>query len=217
MSKKKDELIKLQPVAAIDEAILFERVSAIIDNRKARAGSYANQEVTLMYWEVGQYVGSVLLGGERAEYGKRIVTQLASQLVRKYGGTFDVPNLRRMIRFAERFSDFQIVTQLASQLSWSHIIELLPLKSDKARQNYANDAAVRGYGRNELRRQISRKAYERQEIANTQLSEDSAVPFNVFKDPYLLDTLGLKENYLEADLEIAILTEIEEFILEFGK
>jgi len=120
-----------------------------------------------MFWEVGQYVGSILLGGERAEYGKRIVTQLASQLVKKYGGTFDVPNLRRMIRFAERFSDFLIVTQLASQLSWSHIIELLPLTSDEALLYYANDAAVRGYGRNELRRQISRKAYERQEIANS--------------------------------------------------
>jgi predicted nuclease of restriction endonuclease-like (RecB) superfamily len=68
----------------------------------------------------------------------------------------------------------------------------------------------------ELRRQISRKAYERSEIANAALAERSAVPFNVFKDPYLLDTLGLKDNYLETDLERAILAEIEAFILEFG-
>jgi predicted nuclease of restriction endonuclease-like (RecB) superfamily len=71
-------------------------------------------------------------------------------------------------------------------------------------------------GVHELRRQISRKAYERREIANTELSEQSAVPFNVFKDPYLLDLFGLKENYLEADLEKAILADLEAFILEFG-
>jgi predicted nuclease of restriction endonuclease-like (RecB) superfamily len=71
-------------------------------------------------------------------------------------------------------------------------------------------------GVRELRNQISRKAYERREIANSQLSKTSAIPFNVFKDPYLLDTLGLKENFLEADLEKAILTELETFILEFG-
>jgi len=81
---------------------------------------------------------------------------------------------------------------------------------------YANDAAQRHLGTKELRRQISRKAYERQEIANTQLTEKSSVPFNMFKDPYILDTLGLKENFLEADLEKAILTELENFILEFG-
>jgi predicted nuclease of restriction endonuclease-like (RecB) superfamily len=67
-----------------------------------------------------------------------------------------------------------------------------------------------------LRRQIARKAYERREIANMGLTEQSKVPFNIFKDPYLLDILGLKENFLEADLEKAILNELEAFILEFG-
>jgi predicted nuclease of restriction endonuclease-like (RecB) superfamily len=81
---------------------------------------------------------------------------------------------------------------------------------------YANDAAARNLGVRDLRKQISRKAYERQEIANSQLTEVSKVPFNIFKDPYLLDIFGLKENFLEADLEKAILTEIETFILEFG-
>jgi predicted nuclease of restriction endonuclease-like (RecB) superfamily len=81
---------------------------------------------------------------------------------------------------------------------------------------YAQEVAARNWGVHELRRQISRKAYERREIANTELSADSAVPFNVFKDPYLLDTFALKENFLEADLEKAILADIEAFILEFG-
>jgi len=81
---------------------------------------------------------------------------------------------------------------------------------------YAQDAVTRHLGKRELRKQISRKAYERREIANSQLTEESAVPFNMFKDPYLLDLFGLKENYLEADLEKAILADIETFLLEFG-
>jgi hypothetical protein len=115
----------------VDENVLFERVAAIIENRRTRAGSLANREATLMRWEIGYYVRSILLDGERAEYGKRIVTKLSSQLVERYGQTFDVHNLRRMIRFAEKFSDFEIVTKLSSQLSWSHIIALLPLESDE--------------------------------------------------------------------------------------
>jgi predicted nuclease of restriction endonuclease-like (RecB) superfamily len=89
-------------------------------------------------------------------------------------------------------------------------------KSNEARLFYAQDSAKRNLGTKELRRQISRKAYERREIANTQVSDVSTVPFNVFKDPYLLDVLGLKDNFDEADLEKAILIELEKFILEFG-
>ena len=93
----------------------------------------------------------------------------------------------------------------------------MPLKSNEARIFYANDAVKRQFGVRELRREISRKTYERREIANTQLSEHSAVPFNVFKDPYLLDILDLKDNYLEADLEKTILVDVQKFILEFGR
>jgi len=158
----------------------------------------------------------ISIGGERAEYGRKIVTTLSSQLVKKYGQAFNIDNIRRMIRFAEKFNNFKIVAELAPQLSWSHFIELLSLETDEARYYYANEAVKSHFGTKELRRQISRKAYERREIANSQLSKNTIIPFNVFKDPYLLDTLGLKENFLEADLEKAILTELETFILEFG-
>jgi predicted nuclease of restriction endonuclease-like (RecB) superfamily len=221
MSKKKKTDNKALPVAlsdkkAIDEVRLFEHVSKIIETRKSRAGAYANREVTLMYWEVGRYIGSVLLDNERAEYGKQIVSTLSEKLVSKYGKTFESRNLRRMIQFAELFLDIKIVSTLSTQLGWSHIVELLPLKTQEARQYYANDVVVRNLGVRELRHQISRKAYERREIANSNITDPKAVPFNIFKDPYLLDTLGLKDNFLEADLEKAILTELEAFILEFG-
>lgn len=199
-----------------DENQLFTHIAEIIEARKSSAGAYANREITLMYWEIGRYIGSVLLGGERAEYGKRIVSSLATQLESMYGRAFELRNLRRMVQFAEKFGDFEIVSSLTTQLSWTHFVEILPLKSSDAQMYYAKEAAQRRLSARELRNQISRKAYERQEIANARLSVASTVPFNVFKDPYILDTLGLKENFLEADLEKAILTEIERFILEFG-
>ena len=90
------------------------------------------------------------------------------------------------------------------------------MKSNEARLYYATDSARRRLSIRELRKHIARKAFERREIANLELTEQAAVPFNLFKDPYLLDVLGLKDNFPEADLEKAILLEMENFILEFG-
>ena len=215
MSNAKKELA-VKSETQLDESKIFERVAGIIETRKSRAGAFANREVTLMYWEVGQYVGSIILDGERAEYGKRIVATLAHQLTERYGNSFERSKITRMVKFARLFPNLEIVAPLAHQLCWSHFQELLPVKSDEARIYYAQDAVDRRLGTKELRRQIARKAYERREIANAGLTEQSTVPFNVFKDPYFLDIIGLKENFLEADLEKAALIELEKFILEFG-
>ena len=167
MSKKKPKTA-LSNEVQIDEISLFDRVAEIIETRKFRAGAYANREVTLMYWKIGRYINTAVLDGGRAEYGKRIVATLSQQLVLRYGKSFDIHNLRRMMRFAEKFHDFTIVAPLAQQLSWSHFDEILRIDSEEARLYYANEAAQRRFSRKELRRQISRKAYERQEITQHQ-------------------------------------------------
>jgi hypothetical protein len=204
-SKKNETTLVAGNSVVIDEVALYKCVVEIIENRKFRAASYANSEVTMMFWEVGHYIGSVLLDGERAEYGRQIVATLSQQLTERYGNMFERTKITRMIKFSKLFPDMKIVAPLAQQLSWSHFQEILPVKSEEARMFYAKDAAARHLGKRELRRQISRKAYERREIANSQIPEESFVPFNMFKDPYLLDILGLRDNYLEADLEKAIL------------
>ena len=122
-----------------------------------------------------------------------------------------------MLQFAEQFQDIEIVSTLSTQLSWSHFLELLPLKSQEARLFYARQASSGQLGVRNLRRMITRKAFERTVIADAQLVPESPVPCNFFKDPYLFDFLGLKNDYLENDLEAAILRELERFILEFGK
>jgi len=215
MAKKKNEII-IQSDMSLDESLIYEKVASIIETRTLTAGAYANREVTLMYWEVGHYINVNVLDDRRAGYGKKILPALSAKLMAKYGKNFTERNLYRMMLFAERFSDAEILPTLSAKLSWSHIIELLPLKTKEAQLYYAQDVAERNLGVRELRRQISRKAFERGEIVNTGLSVDSSIAFNTFKDPYLLDILGLKENYLEADLEKAILAELEAFILEFG-
>jgi predicted nuclease of restriction endonuclease-like (RecB) superfamily len=216
IAKKKPQALVAQPESAIDEAALFERVSSIIEKRKARAGSYANREVTLMYWEVGEYINSVELGGERAAYGKNILSTLSTKLMYKYGKSFYLENIYRMMRCAKVFPNPAILSTASTKLSWSHICEIIRVKTEEGRLYYANDAAERNLGVMDLRKQISRKAFERQEIANSQLTAVSAVPFNSFKDPFLLDVLDLKDNCLEADLEQAILDGLETFILEYG-
>jgi predicted nuclease of restriction endonuclease-like (RecB) superfamily len=201
----------------VDETVLFERVAAIIENRKSRAAAYANSEITLMYWEVGRYINSVILDFRRAEYGKKIFATLSRKLLVRYGNSFDEKNLYRMTQFANTFVDVASLEKWACVLSWSHFRELIRIKNDEARFYYADDATMRRLSVRGLKNQISRKAYERREIADTRITEQSKIPFNVFKDPYLLDVLGLKENFLEADLEKAILAELKTFILEFGK
>jgi predicted nuclease of restriction endonuclease-like (RecB) superfamily len=122
-----------------------------------------------------------------------------------------------MLQFAEQFEDDEIVVSLSRQLSWSHFLALIPLKSVDAKMFYAQETMSGTLGVRELRKLISRKAFERKEIADTQITVSSPIPVGTFKDPYLFDILGLKDEYLEADLESAILRELEKFILEFGK
>jgi predicted nuclease of restriction endonuclease-like (RecB) superfamily len=218
VSKKITELSGLSTKGdlQVDENQLFERVSEIIETRKSLAGAYANREVTMMYWEVGHYINSVVLDGGRAAYGKKILTTLSAKLVAKYGKSFSERNLYRMMLFASRFVDSEILPTLSAKLSWSHFLELLPLKSAEAQMYYAAECCSKSISVQDLRRLIKRKGFERRGIANAEVAPGSAVPLNVFKDPYLLDVFGLKDNYLEADLESAILADIESFLLEFG-
>ena len=101
----KKKASKSQSAILINETNLLKHISKIIESRKNRAGAYANREVTLMYWEIGRYIGSVLLGGERAEYGKQILATLSQHLIKKYGKSSELLSLRRMIQFAELFPD----------------------------------------------------------------------------------------------------------------
>ena len=201
----------------LPEQTLFNDLSQLIEQSKNFVIVQANSVMTMLFWNVGKRINEDILQNKRADYGKQIVATLAQQLSEKYGNNFEAKNLRRMMQFADIFSNAEIVVPLARQLSWSHFQILIPIKDEKAREFYAKEAAERHWGKRELRQSIERKEFERTEIANIRLIEQSLVPFNVFKDPCFLDFLNLPKGFLEDDLENAILNELEQFILEMGK
>jgi len=122
-----------------------------------------------------------------------------------------------MMQFAQMYPDKQIVVTLGRHLSWSHFLSLLPLRNADARDFYAAQVAESNLSVRELRASIDRKAYERREIANSQVAPGSAVPLDAFRDPYLLDFLGLEAGYCERDLEEALIHDMQTFLLEVGR
>ena len=196
---------------------LLQELALLIEQSQQQVVAQANSTLTLLFWQVGKRINEEILQNKRADYGKQIVLTLAAQLKEKYGRNFELGNLRRMMQFAEQFTDLSIVATLSRQLSWSHFRELIPLKSQEAKLYYAQISATQILGIRELRKQISTKTFERSSIANLQNASNNLALNNTFKDPYFLDFLGLQNTYLEKDLEVAILRELEAFILELGK
>ncbi len=195
---------------------LLNALIAIIKKTKRQVVSYANSSLTVMFWHVGNQVLSHNLQFKRAEYGKQIVVTLSRELVAKFGKNYEEKNLRRMIQFAEKYPNSENVVTLSRHLSWSHFLTLIPLKDQNARDFYGKLAYGNLFGVRELREQIEKKVYERTKNADIQLLDSNAIEKGIFKDPYLLDFLELKDGYLENDLEAAILKELEMFILELG-
>jgi predicted nuclease of restriction endonuclease-like (RecB) superfamily len=130
-----------------------------------------------------------------------------------------------MIRFAEVYPDPRIVQSLIAQLSWTHFQRIIPLKDPIQRDFYAEMCRIERWSTRTLVKKIDSMLFERtaiskkpEEVAKAELaalrSEDQLTPDLVFRDPYILDFLGLKDRYLEKDLEDAILRELETFLLE---
>ncbi len=202
---------------------LHAELRTLIASSRQRLAGAVNAELTRLYWTLGQRLSTEVLGGERASYGAQLLDQLGQQLSQEFGRGFEARNLRRMVRFAQAFPDAEIVSTLSTKLSWSHLVAIVPLKTPEARRFYAVQAALEGWSVRELSNQIDRKAFERTEIASTQAPAVPAAqlahtePAQVFKDPYFLDFLGLRQGHDEADLEAAILRQLEAFILELGR
>lgn len=211
MSKNKNNSKLIKNDEVFSDKTLFSELSQLIEQSRQPSATYANSTLTMLFWQVGKRINDEVIDNQRAEYGKLIVSTLSTQLEVKYGRNFAERNVRRMMQFAEQFAEFEIVSPLAIQLSWSHFVELLPLKSEGAKLFYTELSVKETLGVRDLRKQIANKTFERTEIANLQTSQASILPINTFKDPYLLDFIGLQNGYLEKDIETAILHELETF------
>jgi predicted nuclease of restriction endonuclease-like (RecB) superfamily len=206
---------------------LIDDIRHMIEDTRSRVATAVNVGLTILYWNIGKRMREEILNGERAEYGQEIIASLGRELSTEYGNGFSVKNLRRMIQFAEVFPEEEIVVSLIRQLSWTHFLALIPLKDPIQREFYAEMCRIERWSVRTLRKQIDSMLYERtavsrkpEEVIRHELSalrgQGQLTPELVFRDPYVLDFLGLKDRYLEKDLEDAILRELEAFLLELG-
>ncbi|MFH1051673.1 MAG: PDDEXK nuclease domain-containing protein [bacterium] len=206
---------------------LFSDIRLLIEEARKSVAVKVNSALTLLYWNIGTRINNEILQENRAEYGKHILATLSQQLVLDYSNSFSEKNLRRMVQFADVYPDEKIVVSLIRQLSWTHFIALIPIKDDMQREFYSEMCRIEGWSVRTLRKKIDSMLFERtalskkpEELVKNELAllrrEDKMAPDLVFRDPYFLDFLGLKDTYLEKDLESAILREMESFILELG-
>ncbi len=210
------------------EATLFSDVAGMIDGARGRAAAAVNSELVMLYWSVGKRVREEVLGGERAEYGQRVVKRLAERLTERYGRGWSRQNIERMVHFTEWVPDFEKCSTLSGKLSWSHISELLATSEQRKRDFYAVFAVHERWSVRTLRAKIDGQAVRAHRRgaglrwlgSKPSLATLSATgtlePALAFRDPYVLDFLGLAPEHSEADLERAILDEMQRFLLELG-
>ncbi|MGE7088171.1 DUF1016 N-terminal domain-containing protein, partial [Achromobacter xylosoxidans] len=139
---------------------LLGDIRILIEAARKRAASAVNSELSMLYWRIGQRIHTQVLEGRRADYGEEVVSTLAAQLVKEYGGSFSVKNLRRMVQFAAAYPDERIVVSLIRQLSWTHFIALIPLKDPLQRDYYAQMASAERWSVRTLRERIDSMLYE---------------------------------------------------------
>jgi hypothetical protein len=187
-------------------------IRRLIETSRQNVAIAVNTGLTILYWQIGSRIRQDILKEKRAEYGKEIVVTVSRQLLSEFGEGFTDKNLRRMIQFAEAFPDMEIVVTLSRQLSWSHFVGILPIKDDLQRDFYAEMCRIERWSVRTLRKKIDGMLYERtaiskkpEELVKKELSalrdKDRLTPDLVFRDPYFLDFLGLKDTFSEKDLQ----------------
>jgi predicted nuclease of restriction endonuclease-like (RecB) superfamily len=223
---KKSILSQLVPLSSI-QTHLVKDIRDLIEEARAHVAVAVNAGLTLLYWRIGKRIHAEILKGARADYGARIIVALGEQLGREFGRGFSDKSLRHMIRFAEAFPDQRIVSALLRQLSWTHFTQIIYIDDPLKRDFYAEMCRVEQWSTRTLEKKINSMLFERTalsrkpaKLAQKEMkllrAEDQLTPDMVFRDPYLLDFLGLKDTFAEKDLEAAILREMESFILEIG-
>ncbi len=214
------------PALHLDQPLLTELRELIISARQQVAQT-VNAGLTTLYWQVGNRIRRDVLKEKRAEYGAEILQTVSAKLSVEFGRGFGVKNLQRMVQFSEIFPDESIVAALRRQLGWTHFRELIAIENPLKRDFYVEICRLENWDTRTLNKKIQSMLYERtalsrkpDKLIETELKElreeNKLTPDLVFRDPYLLDFLGLKDTYAEKDLETAILREMEAFILELG-
>lgn len=205
---------------------LADAIATQIEQARGQLRQAVNSVMVQSYWEIGRLIVEDEQQGEsRAEYGKQQLQQLSQQLTDRLGKGFDITNLRKMRTF---YQAFPIRDALRLELSWTHYRTLLRIDNPQARDWYLHEAITQSWSARALERQIGTLYYERllasqnkalveQEAqSNTQPLAETAKDY--LRDPYILDFLNLQDKtYQESELEQAIISNLQQFLLELGK
>ncbi|MDP2751324.1 MAG: PDDEXK nuclease domain-containing protein, partial [Rhodocyclaceae bacterium] len=178
-------------------------------------------------WRIGRRINTEVLRGERADYGKQVILTIARNLMIEYGKGWGERQLRYCLRIAETFPDEKIVHTLCAQLSWSHLRLIIFIDDALKRDFYIEVCRLEHWSVRQLHERIQSMLYERTAISKKPdeiVCADLAIlrhegrisPDIAFRDPYVLDFLGLSDSYSEKDMEASILAELQSFIIELG-
>ncbi|MBQ4650995.1 MAG: DUF1016 family protein [Firmicutes bacterium] len=203
----------------IPQAEQFDEIISIIDNARSRALKAVNAELIQMYWEIGKYLSKLCA---EAEYGDKVIDDVASFIAKSNPGIkgFNRRGLYRMKQFYETYKDDDFVSPLVTQISWTnHLLIMSGSKSTEERHFYMSLCAREKYSKRELERQMDSAYYERYMLSSQKLMPES-VPQDIRKsilDTYVLEFLDLPEMSSEKNIRKAIINNLKQFILEFGK
>lgn len=204
-----------EPVAAGQ----FDEVIRIIQTSRDRALKAVNAEMIQMYWNVGAYLSKLCA---EASFGDKVIDEVAAYIAQKHPGIkgFNRRGLYRMKQFYELYKDDAIVSPLVTQISWTnHLLIMSGAKSAEERHFYLSLCAKEHYSKRELERQMDSAYYERSMLSAKKLPPQ-AVPQRIrssILDTYVLEFLDLPDAFSENNLRKAIIRNLKQFILEFGK
>lgn len=203
---------------------LVHEIQAIIAQAKKRAIRSVDTERVLMYWQIGKVIlEEEQQGKERAVYGEFLIKSLSDQLQPQFGSGFSVRQLEMCRQF---YRTFPITNALRSQFSWTHYRTLIRIENQDKREFYIAETEKNNWTARQLERQVNSQLFERLLMSNEvkdvlAVARQEKLPSDakeIIKDPMILEFLGLKREaaYYEKDLESAIITHLQEFLLEIG-
>lgn len=207
---------------------LYQGIRDILLSARTQARRAVNDSMVQAYWHVGRLIVEDEQGGEkRAEYGKRVLPELAKRLSAEFGKGFSAQSLWNYRQF---YLEFPILSTAWRELSWSHFKMLMRVKNSQARAWYANEAATQSWSVRALDRQVSTLYYERllgsqkqdgvrDEAANKIVIEAASDPRDFIRDPYVLEFLGVQPGagLYEQDVEQGLIDRLQLFLMELGK
>lgn len=229
--------IRLKDVTVTTEDNLFDVVSQLIDESRKHIVKAVNTAMVYTYYSVGQYIVKYEQNGNaRAEYGKEVLKRLSERLTDKYGKGWSEETLKKarqlFLTYSNRVTNgYQMKEEdqwLPNfKLPWSHYIILLREKNPQARSFYEIEAYNQQWSKRQLQRQVASSLYERLALSREKdevmrlANEGQTIekPADIIKNPLVLEFIGLKPEaaYSETKLESAILSKMQQFLLECGK